>query len=1570
MADLELFRLAAAEAVAAREQLARQVASIHADLAAQRAQLAAARATGDADRELAAATAIADLVAARDRPTREIAAVHDRFTADLANLLGAGLELEGDVPLVLLPVRIEVRSMAGEASLRVRIFHDAVHSESLDEGLSDDERAAGIAYWNSVWKSGDTQAPWPALLAATGKRRAPWVAAALTPSNLAARPGDEPVFPDTAPRSTRPAVARTLPDRFHVRIEQDGAAPKTVAGRAIPDELPVGLTEQSELVALQLDGEDLPPVDESLRWLVDYAEAERVGMAVTVDLPKPGQTIRKLVVYGVRAALDPAQGAARLEQLVRSHRFTDGAEFVAQGTPTNNTDSARTDWSKRTPPGPPSLAGASSLAEGANGAVTARALGIDPELLATLPGAEDGEQSRAAAFNTALWTTTWGDAIEHLTPGGRANGDKRLDGPSLDAVRDHWVRHVRGRGPLPALRLGRQPYGVLPLVATDSSWQPLRGGFVEDRLVPFLDQQIRWMWEDAQADVATISNRPLDTALPEILGTDAVLRALRVRTALSPDPVMQTAMALTLPDLGEHPAQQQVTHALLLLAGVDPGALDDNDLLGKKTRSLALPLVDPSDGAFVANLLEAVPRPAPHRSVLQVLLAHAAELERHNRETLVPPEMHGVLKEAVDATRVEVDRGLVQAALDVVLEARAFDDPIVAEAADHIGERVGRLDKRAVADRNLFPALAPETTIQQIAGVQPEFARLRTEVGMRLVGEVFQASVWAASFRAALETIAKIESLDERRLLLSETLDCCSHRLDAWITSAAARRLSELRSDGAKGAFIGAYGWLENIDLRTPAAAGRVEEFDVLHDGTDGGFIHAPGLVHAATAGVLRSGRLTHRRGDPNSEALDIDLSSTRVRDATALLEGMRRGQTLGALLGYRLERRLHERSGGALELDRFIYVLRTLAPLRGGKLTEPGAPVQESLAASDVVDGLALMEIPWPAVAAKLVSGPDDKRYIVPPDVWIAPRPGEAEAIRAAIEELEETHDAVADLLLAESVHQVVAGNPARAGAVMDVLGAGEAVPPEPEVVRTPRTGTSISHRVAILVADPPPAAAAGWDPNAPRALAEPRLERWAQGALGDPAALTIAADSLVTIADAGICALDVLYDSDGDGAAASTLAARLRASLGDLGDDLSPLAPTWELAGLLRARLTAGRALDVADLGRPVQEGAAQDGPAENRAAGRLPDAAEIVARATSAKDALKAAALAGTADALAPFGIRPAAARASLPLTVDEQAAALKALVTEAEARVAAAEALLRRAAPPALPAPPGPPGPPPPAPEPPAPRAIAALAAQALAATFGAGFVAVPLLSAPPAGEADLWADAVGPGGVTARPGADIRPWLARAGTLREATAAYGETLLVRDAFGRRPALRVVQSPAGAYGTWAGLPFPGAKPPPVPLQSMVAELTGDPAPSDLAGALAGIVVDEWTEFVPKRLERGDPANPDAPPELVDVATTGVALNANAPGARPPQTILVAMSPDGAPWNGDRLVHVLDEALALARMRCVTLEQVPYAGRYLPALYFRDWSLQGEPVIDWVKAMTTAEVTAVTKFLKVEQ
>jgi hypothetical protein len=1556
MPDFTRLRQLATAGRAASADLDRRVAELEAQSRAERTRLTEAIAAGNAAEAQTVRARIGHLAADRKRLADAKTEVREELAGAVAALLGRDVDLEGGTPLVLLPVRIEVRSTAAQTALRVRIFPDTLHAESLDEGVDEREREAAIAYWKEVWTSDDTQAPWPRLVSVVGSRRAPWVAQALRPMNLDERPVADADFPDPPSRGSKVASVRTLPDRFYVRVEQDGAPPLTVHGAPIPDELPVGLRDESSLVALDLDGFDLPLVDESLKWLIDYAEAERQGMAVMVQLPIPARNVRKLVVYGVRAALAPAEGAARLERLIRSHRFTDGAEFVAQGTPTNNTDTARTGWSRRTPSGPPDIAAAAAPSFASNASVVATALGIDPLQVTPLPGARDEEQGRAAAFNTALWTTTWKEAVEHISQAGRNNGDKRLDSPTLDKVREHWIDNVRGRGPLPAIRLGRQPYGLLPLVATDASWQPVLGGFVEENLVPFIHRSVRPYWNAAQSSVATIANRPLDDALREILGTDAVLRSLRVRPALTPEMTFETASALVLPDLGQHSSQQQVTKTVNLVSGVEWGEVGDNDLLGKNTRTLALPLVDETDQAYIANLLAAAPQARSPASVLQVLLEHAIEVERHEREKLFDPAHAGLIREAVDATRVQLDRGLVAGAFEAV-QAKAFDDRRVQAAAVSITKAVGRLDARVLADRHPIPVLAPATTLQQVVGDAPISTRLAGEMGLQFIGEIFHAANWSARLRSAVETIGAIDDMEERKLLLSETLDCCSHRLDAWLTAAAAQRLRGLRQRGAAGAFIGAYGWLENIELRTPAPAGQVDGKDVLHDGTDGGFIHAPGLNQAATAAVLRSGRLTHRRGDPNSEALDIDLSSGRVRDALSLLQGMRGGQTLGALLGYRLERRLHERSVGGLELDRFIYVLRTLAPLRAGKLTAPGEAVEESLAARDVVDGLRLMEVEWNVILAKLVSGPDDSRYI---DHWVAPRPAdavagrpsEADAVRAAIDELEQTHDAVADLLLAESVHQLVVGNPARAAAVMNVLGAGEAVPPEPEVVRTPQTGITVSHRLAILIADPPPAALLGWNPVAPRALAEPRLEAWAQEVLGDPTAIRIAADRLERLSDAGFAALDVIYDADGDTVTSSTLAARLRLKFAPLDKDLPLLAPVWELGAMLRERLVGGRALEVADLGYPKSE----EDPR------RTPDAAEILARAQMAMQGLRAAATAGLISGLLPYGIRPSAPSPTLDLSDGEQSVALSAMLEQALGRVASAEQLLARAVPPPPPAPPllPPPWEPPPA------AVIVQLASRALAEVFGAGFAALAVLGGAPRIDSDPWAKATGgAAGVTARPGADIRPWLARAGVVRPMVSRYCETLLVREAQGRATRLRVIQTPVEAYGSWAGLPFPEGIPPREPLKSTVAEIVGGPG-VDLSERLVGLVIDEWMEVVPKRLETGDPAKQT---QLRDITTTGIAMNANAPGSRPPQAILVALSPDGAAWNGERLVRVLDEALALARMRCVTLDQLPMIGRYLPALYFADWSLQGEPVLNWVKVSSVFRPDAAARFLKVE-
>ena len=58
-------------------------------------------------------------------------------------------------------------------------------------------------------------------------------------------------------------------------------------------------------------------------------------------------------------------------------------------------------------------------------------------------------------------------------------------------------------------------------------------------------------------------------------------------------------------------------------------------------------------------------------------------------------------------------------------------------------------------------------------------------------------------------------------LLLRETLGLSAGRLDAWVTSLASKRLTDLRDTGAAGVHLGAYGWVEDLRPDSGLQAGR-----------------------------------------------------------------------------------------------------------------------------------------------------------------------------------------------------------------------------------------------------------------------------------------------------------------------------------------------------------------------------------------------------------------------------------------------------------------------------------------------------------------------------------------------------------------------------------------------------------------------------------------------------------------------------------------------------------------------------------------------------------------------------
>ncbi|MEE4111495.1 MAG: hypothetical protein V2I40_01690, partial [Desulfobacteraceae bacterium] len=295
---------------------------------------------------------------------------------------------------------------------------------------------------------------------------------------------------------------------------------------------------------------------------------------------------------------------------------------------------------------------------------------------------------------------------------------------------------------------------------------------------------------------------------------------------------------------------------------------------------------------------------------------------------------------------------------------------------------------------------------------------------------------------------------------------------------------------------------LENVRPETdkvlaPAQVppGLQEDFteSYISDSANAGYIHAPSVNQAVSAAVLRNAFLTNGKADNNSE-LAVNLSSKRIRLALAVIEGIQNGQSLAALLGYQFERMLHDQKEMKdKKIDTFIYALRRQFPLKANRMADtqvendpsvdPDTVPITAIEARNVVHGKRLIDHvrKQTGTARKYPFGFGPKK--LPPAEEII-----AKAITAAVDFIMNIEDAVADLAMAESVHQVCLGNYDRAAGVLESYSSGN-YPQTPDIIRTPRSGSTLSHRVGIqmeFIASIP------YDAQHPRKSAEPTLNQW----------------------------------------------------------------------------------------------------------------------------------------------------------------------------------------------------------------------------------------------------------------------------------------------------------------------------------------------------------------------------------------------------------------------------------------------------------------------------------------------
>jgi hypothetical protein len=1384
-----------------------------------------------------------------------------------------------DLPIAFLPVRLETRFVTSQSGneLLIRIYPDDLHIDTHEPELTDDEVAWGKHFLEQTVGAGNDKErqkmAWRQLAERFGPQRAAWIIRAM----------EQPQKPARREESwTRAPQTRVLPDRWVAMGYRGKNRLFIVEGQPIPDPLPAGPAPGAQLGQVS---NDRLSVDAGILWMVDFAEAVRKGMGIRVPLSPVDakQGFDRVIVFGLKASLNGVASARRLEGLLEAHHYTDGFAFAQQGTPTNNTSDAPSGYNSRDPDYETSFRverGALLLqqGDGSDGQIAAKAMGINPAIFNHVRWADGMEQSDARRMNTALWRATWGYFLEQMM------ADTFSD-EAIGQGRRHFIDNVRARGPLPALRIGRQPYGILPITSLDR-WSSLEGSGIDTNIVGLL-RSLRDIWRRSLVKVPHIG-RTDDPGkdLLEILGMDAISTSYSARSVMGPQYLSNLWILMGLdPDKVWSIQQEALARTALKTLG-----LQWNPLL---VRASFAPEQFPLSGSIVGE-----GTPSETESLGQdsssnyILWLRSATLQAIRDESFPGGKQNSLLYLLLRHS--------------TMLEYRAASFKI--QLRRRLVDLSDRFEPELVDLQSQKPTSKPWNMLNRVV---PGLSNLPIGSYLQRLTKLDDPDLAEfAEFRQSLDHLQKRPTAVLERLL-SETLDLCSHRLDAWITSFATKRLEWLRRKSPAGIYIGGYGWLEDLRPASPrrkiAPLAGEEGSPLYTSDTNAGYLQAPSLNQAAAAAILRSAYISHK-SDGGNNPLEIDLSSERVRLALWLIDGVRQGQPLGALLGYRFERGLHENHPG-LSLDAFIRPFRKLAPLVSNKIEETIGPA-DSIATGGVVDGLALSRL-WRSGGIQF--GKQGLPVVGSPQY---------NAIVSELEALDDAIDAVNDSVVAESVYQLVHGNTIRSGSVLDAIAGGEAEPPELEVVRTPRSGVGITHRLFILFSGSPEGAPAWKAINSQieklrvREKAEPFLNNWAAKLLGDPARILCQAEYFypengevllqreVKMSELGLSPLDLVYMAEPDNSELEQLLlyhlnrtrpAGVRAQAGirlklsrksSWAPEIVSFEEILEVAHALHNLVATARAADARDLSLP-----------EERVDAGI-DTVELKSRADSAAAALsQAIGQLETGDpekiragliAIYHFGLQGSIPLSALGETEQDRAV----LSDQAELIRKEAQRRLERAG-------------------------KASDDTGRLREIFGADFCVLPRFN--PKNGSEISSTFAATDSLQQNDPLAASTWLQRAALVRDGASRLDRLLMYGEALGGGTLkLKVGQLPYKEKDRWVALPFTPDRPITGGRLSLVAHLTAD---IDFQKPIAGLVIDDWGEVVPNQKEN-----------------TGLAFHFDRPGSCAPQAILLAVTPkDQQEWDLETLEAVLLETMDLARLRAVDPDALGEVGHFLPALYF---------------------------------
>lgn len=989
--------------------------------------------------------------------------------------------LSSESPILFLPVRLETKFRGSEdnRTLDIRIFPDDLMVQTHEHQLTDIEVESGKTFWNSVWDDG-TNSPtgqqkidaWGILVKTYGHERAAWIRKQCTPTGTTGAPATFPGFTTIADTWTEQAFTRVLPDRFIVvaypnDVNGHQLSPIVTLGRPIPEKVKIGVSPNFDEEGIHSNDNNEIIADNESRWLIDFDQdpdysAVSVGLGIKmsifshyIDDPdenpiKADEGFSRIFVWGIKSSLNENDAQSLIEDLIDSHHYTEGLSILKQGTSTKNSEKERsgyTSYELDPAKGYAIECGADlfPLIENdmykQDGQRLAEALGISYDKLYHIENSDGRDIRNAMISNDALWAGSIGFYMEDLMY-------PLFSLEEVQQVREFYTKFVSARGIIPSIRIGTQPYGILPVSSIkDITWDTIIEPNQEfyESYNTFFDK-INQYWK---ANVSTPSSsnsnpeQPVDNML-KTLGRNALTIERFVRASAGPE-VVWNSMTFenrhdeaenwyndkiqeaeqVLSDMGFSPdvvpdilkysfATNQIKSKIKLVA--DRVSRNELDKIGESNENYINWLLNSNLDDLIYENFSRLGVTEPPKSLHYKMLRHSLLTEYWNfaADLLELSQEERKLTEFFnDGTDVPGGTPPQNGALTIGKNRiKYFDEEYPRESGIPISQ---------IINERGYETRSPEGD---------NIVRVREE----------------------LEMLAQVSS-QELEILMNEHLDVNTHRLDAWRYGPVHQRLKFLRNtldntptiDRKTGTHIGAYGWLMNVK-------------DEVSPGNQQGnkYMLAPSINQAVMAALIKNGYNLANNFE-EKEMCAVNLSSERVREALFIIDGIAKGNSLSGLLGYQFEKGLINN----YELVGYIDDIRALFPY--SEITEHEAIVDSSeLRARMVVDGLALIRKyvgPIPGLTSPTFEGVFGEvlNTEIPPNLQ--------QPIMDSVMRISAILDAVGDLVVAEGIFQIVQSNYDRANAASGAFSRGKRTV-VPEVVDIKRRGYGITNKVLVYMA------------------------------------------------------------------------------------------------------------------------------------------------------------------------------------------------------------------------------------------------------------------------------------------------------------------------------------------------------------------------------------------------------------------------------------------------------------------------------------------------------------------------